>query len=104
MSERIDERTYHEQIKQLAECVLGDEYEGVDTYDAIHELCDGHEWVIYTYRAYQVCALECPDWSEYADELGEPPRSIEALACWQMMRDLTERVAEMQEEAKEGAK
>ena len=104
MSERLTERDYREQIKLMAECVLT-EYDALaDVYDAIHEQCDQHEWVIYTYRAYQVCALECPDWSEYEDDLGEPPRSIEALACWQMIKDVTERVQEMQGEAKEGAK
>jgi hypothetical protein len=57
-----------------------------DLYDALHEAVDGHEWVIYTASAYEVCAALCPDWAEFQSEYGSPPSSIEQLAFFALMQ------------------
>ena len=54
----------------------------MDVYEYLHQTCDGHEWVIYTYKAVQLCA-EC-DTSEGEEQLEDVdfrPASFADHAC-----------------------
>jgi hypothetical protein len=47
------------EAKSIAKMALAEQREyGTDAADYIHQLCDGHESVIYTYKAGLLC-LEC---------------------------------------------
>jgi len=60
MNNEITESSFAEEIESLARMAI-DEYSLEDTdsdyYDAAHEIADSHNWVIYTYRAQQICNL-----------------------------------------------
>ncbi len=55
--------------------------------ERVDEDTDGHEFVIYTYKAKCVC-LASDHEDAYRDELGEPAPSVEAQACMAMRRDV----------------
>ena len=47
----ITEKEYAEEITALAESINNDyDIESMDISDIIHELIEGHEWIIYTYK------------------------------------------------------
>lgn len=55
---------------------------GGDANDLLHEAVDGHEWVIYTYKAKLLC-LECDttEGEQWLEDIGsEPTNDISALA------------------------
>ena len=61
-----------QEAKSIAKCAMMEKREyGTDAADYIHEVCDGHESVIYTYKAGLLC-LECDrDNAEYhLEEVG----------------------------------
>lgn len=45
---------------------------GASVHEMMHQMCDGHEWVIHTYKAMILCA-ECDttDGEEYLDDIGQ---------------------------------
>ena len=49
----------------------------MDVYEYMHQTCEGHEWVIYTYKAIQLCA-ECntEDGEEQLEEIDFRPASF----------------------------
>jgi hypothetical protein len=60
-----------------------------ERYDWIHEAVDGHEYIIYTFKAR--CVLVATDNPEaYEEELGEKPPTVEAAACMAMISDVTD--------------
>ena len=52
----VTQREYYESVKTIAELAIDETAEGNfdDISDAVHEMVDGSEWVIYTYRAQKV--------------------------------------------------
>lgn len=58
-----------------------------DRDDWLHETLDGHEYVIYTYKARVV--LVCTDHPDvYKDEMGEEPETPEQAAYMAMRADV----------------
>ena len=55
-----------QEAKSIAKCAMMEKREyGTNADDYIHQICDGHESVIYTYKAGLLC-LECDrDNAEY---------------------------------------
>ena len=78
---------YNEEIRSLArEAVKITDDEERD--DWIREACDGHEWIIYTWKAR--CVLVCTDNPDaFEEDMGCPPSSPESAACAAMMRDVS---------------
>ena len=61
-----------QEAKEIAKMAMLEEREyGTDPIDYIHQLCDGHECVIYTYKAGLLC-LECDrqDGENYLEDMG----------------------------------
>ena len=61
-----------QEAKSIAKCAMMEKREyGTNADDYIHQICDGHESVIYTYKAGLLC-LECDrDNAEYhLEEVG----------------------------------
>lgn len=94
----IMRRWYYTGVRQLADCLIsdlkGEKPEDEDTArewlsERVDEDTDGHEFVIYTFKAK--CALLASDNDDaYQDELGEPAPSVEAATCMAMRRDVWE--------------
>lgn len=63
MSKTLQE--YREHVKLLADEVRERVTDGTDEYDAIHEACDGSEYVIYTGKALD-CLRHCDSGNEDA--------------------------------------
>ena len=58
----------------------------------INEAVDGHEFIIYTFKARCVLvATECPD--AYEEAYGERASSVEAQACASMIQDVSDLAA-----------
>lgn len=53
-----DLKEYRDHVKTLAQCVIEQAAEGRDESDALHEICDGSEYAIYTGKALK-CLLYC---------------------------------------------
>lgn len=100
----INNYTLNYEAEAIAESVLQEVQEyGTDAYDLLHEMCDGHEWVIYTYKAFQVCA-ECntDDGEDYLEGLGQSytdiGRHATAVAYATLMAKATEHYNELTNE------
>ena len=79
---RINDYTLNQEAKDMARLAVLEELEyGRNGQDILHEMCDGHEWAIYTHKALQVCA-ECntDDGEEYLEDLGQSYTDIGAHA------------------------
>ncbi len=73
-----------------------------DENEILQELIDGHEYVIYTFKAQLVVAFS--DHSDaYEDELGEKPPTVEAQACMAMIADVREYMDSMRDDEGERA-
>jgi hypothetical protein len=72
-----------------------------DLYDAIHETCDGSYWVIYTHANQRAVLCSDHDWTEDAEEMGEPEKASDALRAFYCLKaDVTAQVdAELPDEA-----
>lgn len=82
-------REYHAEIRNLAREALAIPEKDRDEW--IHQTIDGHEWVIYTFKARCVLiATDNPD--AYMEDFGEPPPTVEAQAYAAMMRDVREAI------------
>lgn len=56
---KINDYELRQEAKRLAqECFDNEDEGGNDPNDYLWQTCDGHEWVIYTYKALLLCA-EC---------------------------------------------
>jgi len=54
--ESITQEEFNIEVQDLAENVLNDyNLTEVDYFDAVHEVVDGHQWIIYTYQAQMLC-------------------------------------------------
>jgi len=61
-----------QEAKEIAKMAMIEKREfGTDPSDYIHQACDGHECVIYTYKAGLLC-LECDthDGENYLEDMG----------------------------------
>lgn len=84
-------REYHEHCESLASDIVEDWKErndGSDLSDIAHEWIDGHEWVIYTYKAGLValCSSNHSAWQDCYPEKEKP--SDEVVAYFAMMADV----------------
>lgn len=89
---------YHDEIRSLVDSAIEEaktrHVDGDDEdsrrermTDWVDETTDGHEYVIYTFKAKCVC-LASDNEDAYADEIGEAPPTVEAQACMAMRRDV----------------
>ena len=68
----INNYELQQEAKRLAqECFDEGDTHGEDPNEYLWQTCDGHEWVIYTYKAMLLCA-ECDtnDGEDYLDDIG----------------------------------
>jgi uncharacterized protein YozE (UPF0346 family) len=81
MSDTITEYLLNQECESLAKSII-EEYEGDrDDMDALreyaqeraHEDADGHQWVIYTYKARQVAAIAPDAAEEWLEEIYSKP-------------------------------
>lgn len=54
----INDYLLRQEAASIVADILTDAQEGDDIQDLIHQSCDGHEWVIFPYKALKLCA-EC---------------------------------------------
>lgn len=69
---KINNYILQQEAKQLAAQALLEQKEyGTDAQQLLHEMCDGHEWVIYFTHAVKLCA-ECDtnEGENYLEDLG----------------------------------
>lgn len=91
ISKIVDELTrwYYPEIRELAEEYLRQPEDERDEW--LHETIDGHEFVIYTYKARLVLvATDHPD--DMRDELGHSG-TVEQQAYFAMVRDVRDQAA-----------
>jgi len=75
------------ELEQLAKQIAQDAQQesiefGTDAYDYMHQQCDGHEYVIYTYKAIELCQNCDTDDGEYQlEEIDFKPASFGDYAC-----------------------
>ena len=92
----MDYGEYHKEIEALAEEAAKRIRAGEDQGDVVHELVDGHQWVIYTARNYEVMAQSPVDaFDAYKDDFGEnlPSSAVGAYIC--MEHDVNDRLSRM---------
>lgn len=69
---RINDYTLNQEAKEIAAAAMREEKEyGTDAEQMLHEMCEGHQWVIYTKKAFMLCA-ECDtsEGEDYLDDYG----------------------------------
>lgn len=54
----INDYLLRQEARAIVDEILSQADEGQDIYDMIWQSVEGHEWVIYTYKALKLCA-EC---------------------------------------------
>jgi len=54
----INDYILNQKAREIVDEILSQADEGQDIEELIHQSIDGHEWVIYTYKALKLCA-EC---------------------------------------------
>lgn len=75
---KINNYELQQEAKRLAqECFDEVDTNGEDPSEYLWQTCDGHEWVIYTYKALLLCA-ECDtsEGEEYMASLGRELNSL----------------------------
>lgn len=89
-------RWYYSGVRRLVDCLIeesrDEKHEDADSArewltERVDEDTDGHEFVIYTFKAKCVC-LASDNEDAYTDEIGEPPPTVEAQAYMAMRRDV----------------
>jgi hypothetical protein len=83
-------RAYFRNVRACAEGVIErmSEEPGQEFPDAMHEICDGDSYVIYTHLAHR--ALFASKNDEAADELGIDCENIHQRAYWALQADVIE--------------
>lgn len=80
---QINDYILRREAKSLAEQAIAEvEQYGGDHFELLEQAVDGHEWVIYTYKALLLCA-ECDtnDGEQWLEDIGsEPTNDIGKLA------------------------
>lgn len=78
----INDYILRREAKSLAEQAIAEvEHYGGDYFELLEQAVDGHEWVIYTYKALLLCA-ECDtsEGEQYVEDTGQQTSSIGELA------------------------
>jgi hypothetical protein len=79
------ERIYRAEIRSLAKEYLRQPKDTRE--DWLHETIDGHEWVIYTFKAQ--CVLVATDHPDaYEEQYGDKPETMEAAAYGAIIYDI----------------
>ena len=93
----INDYLLHQEASAIVEDILTRLEEGDDVIDLIHQVCDEHEWVIYTYKALKMCA-ECNtgegeqflyDTGQKFDDIG---KHAVAVAYWTLYQACVDKV------------
>lgn len=107
----ITEREYFEQVQDVAdECLerakkryTDDGQDMSEAFDEIlHEIIDGHEWIIYTWKARQILMIS-PNESACVDDFGAESVVRDGRIHWEgmafcaMHRDVVDRAPDLQE-------
>jgi hypothetical protein len=94
--DNITSQEYWAEIQSIAaECAQADE-----PRDAVHEACDQHQWITYTFYNLQVLQHSRNE-SAYFDENGRSPETTDfstltaVLACWAMLQDVHEAMMDL---------
>lgn len=69
---KINNYILQQEAKEIAAAALLEQKEyGTDAQEMLNQMCDGHEWVIHTYKAIILCA-ECDtgEGEDYLDDIG----------------------------------
>jgi len=86
----INDYLLRQEAASIVADILTDCQEGEDIQDLIHQACDGHEWVIYTYKALKLCA-ECntTEGEAMLEDIGESFNNIRehavVVAYWTLV-------------------
>ena len=107
MNDEITNREYFAEVTALAEAVHnvgreGSDYDDTcDPGDVLHELIDGHEWIIYTHYNLQVLRHSLNE-SALFDEMGpqtwDDMRTMTAqLAWWALLTDVRDTIGRLPE-------
>ena len=86
-------REYYEEVSSLAKEIVKDAKErDEDVSDVMHEWVDGHEWIIYTYKAKYVCMASRNDdaYEEHFGHLESQKVEDSAKAYCAMEQDIWE--------------
>ena len=84
-------REYYEEVSSLAKEIVKDAKErDDDVSDVMHEWVDGHEWIIYTYKAKFVCLASRHEDADL-DQIGER-ESVESQAYFAMCQDIYDNI------------
>jgi EAL domain-containing protein (putative c-di-GMP-specific phosphodiesterase class I) len=78
MEKQIDNYALHTEIKNIVDQALVELNEfGADPEEMIHQICDGHQWVIYTHKALQFCAnCDTDEGEDWLDDIGATYSSL----------------------------
>lgn len=73
MSQEITLKEYRTEVTDIAKsCIVAAKEEDRELSDVIWDVCDSHQWVIYTYYQHQVLQHTSTDVAERFEELGGP--------------------------------
>jgi hypothetical protein len=86
---------YNQEVTSLANEVRERVKAGDDVGDVVHELVDGHAWVIYTYSNWLVTLASNSDPFEYLSDMGTTEFSPALLAYACLYQDVSEEVARL---------
>ena len=96
----INDRILQKECEALAKEIF-EEYSNEDErQDAVHEWVDGHQWVIYNYRALRT-VVECDvsDGEEFLEDVGLPETvTIYSLASSIVYGEMRARISEALQE------
>jgi hypothetical protein len=82
---RVVRQWYFDEIRAIVEEAKTKGEDEVEDY--LHETIDGHEFVIYTYKARLV--MICTDHPDaFEEEMGDKPETVEQAAYGAMMADV----------------
>jgi len=104
MNFEINDHLLHQEARAIVDEILSRADEGQDIEELIHQTIDGHEWVIYTYRALKLCA-ECNTTAgeELLEDTGQTFTSLSdhatAVAYWTLYAACRNYLNELQEAA-----
>ena len=100
----MTEKEYWAEVKELAAYILEEASDrDEDVQDVLHEVIDGHQWVIYTHQNREVL-LHCSNPDAYA-EIGEVPVLESGTLNWAAMaylalaEDVQEAISCLEKEA-----
>lgn len=78
----INDYILRQEAKLLAKQAIAEvAHYGGDHFKRLEQAVDGHEWVIYTYKALLLCAqCDTSDGEQYVEDMGQQSSSISELA------------------------